>query len=240
MLQAGEVDVAGLARSFGVSASTVRRDLQRLSLENAVRRTYGGAILAERGAESTLGERQAEQVVQKRAIALAALALINDGEALILDSGSSVMALGLLLTGRRLRIVTNNLALLPHLANEPAIETIVLGGSLRAASMGTVGALAMDALRRITADRIFMSADGVVAGRGLCEASLDQAALKSLMMERAREVVILADSTKLGRSTQSSWAPLPPRFRLFTDAPATHGDVIALAAAGAQITTVAA
>jgi DeoR/GlpR family transcriptional regulator of sugar metabolism len=81
-----------------------------------------------------------------------------------------------------------------------------------------------------------MSADGVVAGRGLCEASLDQVALKSLMMEQAREVVVLADATKLGRSEQLAWAPLPSRWRLVTDAPATDEQVIALAAAGAQVT----
>lgn len=234
-LQAGEVDVADLARRFGVSASTVRRDLQLLSQENAVQRTYGGAVLASRSPEATLGERQRVQGAQKRAIALAALASVRDGETLILDAGSTVMALGVLLKGRRLSIVTNNLALLPFLACEPGIEVTVLGGALRANSMGTVGPLAIDALRRITADRVFMSADGVVAGRGLCEASLDQVALKSLMMEQAREVVVLADATKLGRSEQLAWAPLPSRWRLVTDAPATDEQVIALAAAGAQV-----
>ncbi|TCR62284.1 DeoR/GlpR family DNA-binding transcription regulator [Bosea sp. BK604] len=236
-LQAGEVDVADLAHRFGVSASTVRRDLQRLSDENAVRRTYGGAILTTHAREATLGERQAAQGGQKRAIAHAALASIEDGDTLILDAGSTVLALGMLLKGRRLSIVTNNLAVLPFLAGEPQIDVTVLGGALRANSMGTVGPLAIDALRRITADRVFMSADGVVAGRGLCEASLDQVALKSLMMEQAREIVVLADRTKLGRSEQSAWAPLPPHWHLVTDAPATDPDVLALAAAGAQVTT---
>jgi DeoR/GlpR family transcriptional regulator of sugar metabolism len=236
-LQTGEVDVVDLAERFGVSASTVRRDLQRLSGENAVQRTYGGAILTTHGREATLGERQAVQGAEKRAIALAALASIEDGETLILDAGSTVMALGMLLRGRKLSIVTNNVALLPFLAGEPGIDVTVLGGGLRANSMGTVGPLAIDALRRITADRVFMSADGVVAGRGLCEASLDQVALKSLMMEQAREVVVLADTTKLGRSEQSAWAPLPSRWHLVTDAPATSRQVAALIAAGAQVTT---
>lgn len=235
-LQTGEVDVVDLARRFGVSASTVRRDLQRLSEEKAVRRTYGGAILTTHGPESTLIERQVVQGAQKRAIAVAALASIKDGETLILDAGSTVMALGVLLKGRRLSIVTNNIALLPFLAGEPGIEVTVLGGALRATSMGTVGPLATDALRRITADRVFMSADGVVAGRGLCEASLDQVALKSLMMEQAREVVVLADATKLGRSEQLAWAPLPPRWHLVTDAPASDSRVADLVAAGAQVT----
>jgi DeoR/GlpR family transcriptional regulator of sugar metabolism len=62
-----------------------------------------------------------------------------------------------------------------------------------------------------------MSADGVVQGRGLCEADLDQVALKSLMMQQASELIVLADAGKLGRAEQSAWAPLPPRWTLVTD-----------------------
>lgn len=235
-LQAGEVDVAELSERFGVSASTVRRDLQRLSQENAVRRTYGGAILAERHHETSLAERQIAQGRQKQAIARAAAAMIEDGDSLILDAGSTLMALGPFLKGRTLRIVTNNVALLPFLAKEPGLDVTVLGGTLRPTGMGTVGALAFDAMRRITADRLFTSADGVVAGRGLCEASQDQVALKSLMMQQARQVVVLADTTKLGRAEVSYWAPLPARWQLITDAPAAHPEVVALEADGARVT----
>lgn len=238
-LQVGEVDVENLARRFAVSESTVRRDLQRLAEDNAVRRTYGGAILLSRQRESTLGERLDERGAEKRAIAQAALASIEDGDTIILDAGSTVLALGQLLGGRRLRIVTNNLALPPLLVNEPDIEVIVLGGALRSSSMGTVGPLAMEALRRLTADKVFLSADGIVAGRGLCEAHLDQVALKSLMMEQARETIILADATKLGRAEQSAWAPLPSHWRLITDAAASDRQIAALTAVGATVATAA-
>jgi DeoR family fructose operon transcriptional repressor len=235
-LQVGEVDVEDLARRFAVSESTVRRDLQRLAADNAVRRTYGGAILLGRGRETTLGERLDERGAEKRAIAQAALALIEDGDTLLLDAGSTILALGPLLASRRLRILTNNLALPPLLVHEPGIEVIVLGGTLRSSSMGTVGPLAMEALRRFTADKAFLSADGVVAGRGLCEAHLDQVALKSRMMEQARETIILADATKLGRAEQSAWAPLPAHWRLITDAAATVPQLAAMTAAGAEVT----
>lgn len=234
-LAAGEVDVDDLARRFEVSASTVRRDLQRLSEENAVRRTYGGAILAERASETTLDERLAVNGPEKRAVAEAALKLVEDGETLILDAGSTVAAFGQLLRRRRLRIVTNNLALLPFLAKEPGLELIVLGGNLRTTSMSTVGPLAVEAMRRITADRVIMSADGVVAGRGVCEASLDQVALKSQMMEQAREVVVLADASKLGRMEQPAWAPLPPSWTLVTDDAATPEQRRPFVASGARI-----
>ncbi|MHC2105239.1 MULTISPECIES: DeoR/GlpR family DNA-binding transcription regulator [unclassified Methylobacterium] len=231
----GEIDVDDLARRFGVSASTVRRDLQHLSDTKAVRRTYGGAILAGAMPETTLDQRSAINGPEKQAIARAALALIADGETLILDAGSTVTAFGRLLLDRRLRIITNNLALLPCLAQAPGIDLVVLGGSLRATSMSTVGPLAVEALQRMTADRTVMSADGVVAGRGLCEASLDQVALKSVMIAQARETIVLANAGKLGRAEQMAWAPLPRRWTLVTDATVPPDQRRHLADAGASI-----
>jgi DeoR family fructose operon transcriptional repressor len=140
-----------------------------------------------------------------------------------------------LLQARRLRIITNNLALLPFLAKAPSIELVVLGGALRTTSMSTMGPLANEALRRMTADRAVMSADGVVSGRGLCEADLEQVALKSLMMQQAKEVIVLADAGKLGRAEQIAWAPLPPRWTLVTDAGASEEQRKRLADAGARV-----
>ncbi|WP_454618823.1 DeoR/GlpR family DNA-binding transcription regulator [Bradyrhizobium cenepequi] len=234
-LNAGEIDVDDLARRFDVSASTVRRDLQHLSKNNAVRRTYGGAILTAHANETTLEQRLAVQGKQKQAIARAAIDLIEDGDTLILDAGSTVAAFGRLLQQRRLRIITNNLALLPFLAKAPSIEIVVLGGALRTTSMSTMGPLANEALRRMTADRAVMSADGVVNGRGLCEADLDQVALKSLMMQQSKEVVVLADASKLGRAEQMAWAPLPPRWTLVTDVDASEEQCKHLADAGARV-----
>jgi DeoR family fructose operon transcriptional repressor len=238
-LNAGEIDVDDLARRFDVSASTVRRDLQLLSKTNVVRRTYGGAILSGHVAETTLDQRLAVQGKEKQAIARAALDLVADGDTLILDAGSTVAAFGRLLQQRKLRIITNNLALLPFLAKAPNIELVVLGGALRATSMSTVGPLAVETLRRMTADRAIMSADGVVGGRGLCEADLDQVALKSLMMQQAGEVIVLADAAKLGRAEQSAWAPLPPRWTLVTDSGASEDARGALAGTGARIVVAA-
>jgi DeoR/GlpR family transcriptional regulator of sugar metabolism len=239
MLRTGEGDVDGLARHFAVSASTVRRDLQRLSDENAVLRTYGGAILPAQNPEQTLDKRIGERNAEKRAIARAAATLVQDGETVILDVGTTVLAFAQFLRGKRLRVVTNNLAVVPVLAADAGIELVMLGGALRATSMGTIGPLAIEAMRRMTADKVFMSADGVVAGRGLSEASLDQVTLKSVMMEQSRDVIVLADATKLGRAGPSAWAALPSRWTLVTDATASDAQIQALAATGAQVTTAA-
>lgn len=234
-LSIGEIDVDEVAARLQVSASTVRRDLQHLAATRGVHRTYGGAILASHPPETTLTERLAVNGAEKRAIARAALDLVEDGDTLILDAGSTVATFGQLLAKRRLRIITNNLVLLPFLAEAPGLDLVVLGGTLRATSMSTMGPLAIEALRLMTADRAIVSADGVVAGRGLCEASLDQVALKSLMMRQSREVVVLADTGKLGRAEQTAWAPLPRTWTLVTDGQGSKEQLRLLADAGAQI-----
>lgn len=238
-LAEGEGDVERLAARFGVSPSTIRRDLAALSARQAVARTYGGAMLAP-APEASLQARAAEQGSAKAAIARQALGLIGAGETLILDGGSTVAALGRLLPdfcrqagGPPLRVVTTSIPLVPLLAEVPGLELIVPGGTLRPISMSLVGPLTEQALRQITAARAFVSADGLLPDRGLCEATLEQASLKALMLHQAREVVVLADAGKLGRAEQPFWAALPPRWTLVTDAPAAA--CAPYARAGAQV-----
>ncbi|EFH12397.1 DeoR/GlpR family DNA-binding transcription regulator [Pseudoroseomonas cervicalis] len=221
-LEAGSADVEALAARFGVSASTIRRDLQDLSAQHPIARTYGGAMLAGSAVEQSLGTRATQRRPAKAAIAEAALALLAEGETLILDGGSTVEALGRRLpgwlSGRRLRVITNNLPLIPVLAGAPGLELIVLGGVVRPISMGTTGPFAEQSLRQMSADRLFTSADGLLPGYGLCEATPEQVSLKSLMMRQAASVVVLADASKLGQGKQPFWAPLPPGAVLVTDA----------------------
>jgi len=218
-LAGGDTDVEGLAARFGVSASTIRRDLNALSARRAVARTYGGAILAAPALETSLRARTGQHRAAKAAIARAALPLAAEGGTVLLDGGSTVEALGRLLRGRALRVITTNLPLIPVLADAPGLELVVLGGTVRPISVSTYGPLSEAALRHVTADCVFMSADGVMPGRGVCEATLEQVSLKSLMMRQARAVVVLADASKLGRDGQPFWAPLPPGWILVTDAP---------------------
>ena len=216
-LRAGELDVKGLSYKLNVSPSTIRRYLTKLSHDNIVTRTYGGAIITHSLPEEHLRNRQSINIEQKMGIARAAAALIADGDVLILDAGSTVTELGRMLKGRRHRIITNNLALLSVFADEQETELIFLGGAFRATSVSTVGPLAVDVMRRMTADKVFLSADGVVPGRGLCEASIDQIALKSIMVEQARDVFVLADATKLSQANQWAWTRLPSGWTLVTD-----------------------
>ena len=223
-IEVGGADVDVLAARFGVSASTIRRDLQELSRRRAVMRTYGGAVPAPAEmsiAEDSLRSRRTLNRAAKAAIAAAALALLRNGERLILDGGSTVEALGRGLRERRHLVITSNLPMITLLAEAPGIDLLVLGGAVRPISMSTTGPLAEQALRQMTADRCFLGADGVVAGRGLCEATLEQVSLKLLMMAQAKELFVLADASKLGRAGQPCWAPIERPWTLITDASAT-------------------
>lgn len=225
LIGAGEEDVDVLAGMLDVSASTIRRDLAVMSEEGRVTRTYGGAVLAHAQPEQALSARENENRAAKDAIARTAAAMIDDGDRVLLDAGSTVGALGRLLASRLLHVVTGNLPLVPILANAPPLDLVVLAGAVRPISMGVVGPLAELTLRRITVDKAFLGCDGVVAGRGLCEASADQTSLKELMAAQAADVFVLADASKLGRASQQFWALLPRRWTLITDATATDEQI---------------
>jgi DeoR/GlpR family transcriptional regulator of sugar metabolism len=114
-------------------------------------------------------------------------------------------------------VITNGLTAILELATADAIEVVVLGGSLRHISQGLVGPLADLTVSRLTADRVFLGADGIVADRGICEASIVQTRTKENMAARGRHVYVLADSSKIGRAPFDAWAPLEFPFTLVTD-----------------------
>ncbi|SIR43389.1 MULTISPECIES: DeoR/GlpR family DNA-binding transcription regulator [Acidiphilium] len=219
---AGMIEVERLSRTLGVSPSTIRRDLARLSADGCILRTYGGAAPARPRSEDSLIERTAINQAEKRAIARRAASLVGAGDTVILDAGTTVGALAQALAGRSaLRVITNGLTSIMALSASPGIELIVLGGRLRHISLGMIGPVAERALARMTAASAFLGADGVVAGRGICEASDEQAALKDMMIAQAAEIYVLADADKLGHTASTAWTPLLRPWTLITDRRAT-------------------
>ena len=224
LVLAGHTNVETLCRHLEVSEATVRRDLTALAEEGQILRTYGGAThIGTREPEPSLEQRSNQSAPEKALLARAALAHINDHDTLVLDGGTTTAALAKLLSERRgLHVITNNLLAVPLLRDLPEGHVTLLGGDLRPGSMSTFGPAAFTMLERLSADKVFLSADGVVAGRGLCEASPEQAYLKELMIQQAAEVFVLADSTKLGRDRQQHWTPLKTDWTLITDATASE------------------
>jgi DeoR/GlpR family transcriptional regulator of sugar metabolism len=222
LLQSGVADVEELSSRLTVSASTIRRDLARLSDAGKIARTYGGAIPIAPSREQSLGERERIAVAEKFAIAAMAETVIQEGETIFLDAGTTIGALARRIRHRKaLKVVTTGLTAVIELLEATDIEVMLVGGLVRRVSMGLVGPLAEGSLRSLSADRAFVSADGVVAGRGLCEATLEQASIKSELMARARDVYVLADASKLGRQASHAWAELHRPWTLITDWNAT-------------------
>ena len=223
IVSGGDANVEALSRHFAVSESTIRRDLAELALDGQIVRTYGGAALLHgHGREPSLDERIHLHRDQKDTIARLAARQVQAGDSLILDAGTTTAALARALAGReQLHILTNNISALSTLVREDGIALTVLGGSVRRLSMGTVGPLVELMLGRITADKVFLGADGLAAGRGLCEATQEQASLKSRMIAQASDIYVLADATKLGYTGQQAWTPLERPWTLITDAGAS-------------------
>ncbi|CAG9200256.1 DeoR family transcriptional regulator [Paraburkholderia tropica] len=224
LVQTREANVEQLTEALGVSEATIRRDLAVLHKQRRLVRTYGGAtaMVGVHEPEASLEERKAAQREQKERIALAAAAHVRDGDTVMLDGGTTCAALARHLLARSdLHVITNNLLAVTTLANAPGIEVTLLGGDLRSSSMSTLGPLAELLLTRVSVDTAFLGADGVVAEFGLCEASAQQASLKACMIRRAAQVIVLADSDKLGRARQQHWTPIERDWRLITSASAS-------------------
>jgi DeoR/GlpR family transcriptional regulator of sugar metabolism len=224
LLRSRPVGVEELAAQYGVSLSTIRRDLATLSADGEVVRTYGGALAA--GSEQSLHEREHLALPQKAAIAAAAEGLVQPGQLLLLDAGTTVAALATRLAAHRgITVVTSGLTTMQALQDADGVELVVLGGTVRHVSLGMVGPLAEAALAGITADLAFLGADGVTAERGICEQTAAQASLKRAMVAGAGRVVVLADSSKLGSASSHYWTPLPAPWTLVTDERATEAQL---------------
>jgi DeoR family transcriptional regulator, fructose operon transcriptional repressor len=215
----GMNDVAALCDHFGMSEATVRRDLRALADERRIVRTYGGAAsVGMHEPEESLDTRRESFREQKEAIARAAARHVQDGDTIFLDGGTTTAALARCLAGRtEIHVVTNNLLAVGVLAAADVRVTLI-GGDVRPTSMSTLGPIAQVALSRVTFDKAFLGADGVVAGRGLCEATAEQAFLKECIVAQAASVFVLVTSNKLERASQQHWTPLERDWTLVTDA----------------------
>ncbi|QUH03627.1 DeoR/GlpR transcriptional regulator [Saccharopolyspora erythraea] len=237
----GLASVEELSATFGVTASTIRRDLQALESAGQLARTFGGAMAMAAHPEASLRQRTGEEFDAKRAIAAWAAAQVGPGETVLLDSGSTTGALAHELRhARDLTVATTGLTALQELANAENVHVECLGGTLRHLSQGFVGPLAEAALTRMTFDRAFLGADGVTAEDGICEASLQQTRLKELMAQRAKRVYVLVHAAKLGRRPFHAWAALPDRCTLVTDTKAGDAAIKPFRARGIEVVVVGA
>jgi DeoR family glycerol-3-phosphate regulon repressor/DeoR family fructose operon transcriptional repressor len=241
--EAGEVTVNDLAEHFGVSPDTVRRDLDELAVDGRVKRTHGGAVRSSplSRTEVSLTTRMSVQDVAKGRIGEAAAALIEDGQTILLNGGTTALAvLPHLARLQNLTLVTNNLWAPGQVPPECARDVYLLGGTVRLTSQVTIGPVEFAGTsgsrsHRIYADVALIGVGGIAAGLGYSTSNLQEARMMFEMMQSSRQVVVLADHSKFDRSTFAQVADLDVADILVTDAPPEERTAEALAAADVQV-----
>ncbi len=236
----GRVSVADLATRFGVTAETIRRDLDALARDGLLSRVHGGAVPPDKlpRGEAPVGAREVAAQPEKLAIATRAVGVLPEGRELtvLLDSGTTTAKLCGLLPERVGTVFTNSVRIAGVLAERPGIEVFLLGGRVRGVTQAIVGAEAHAMLAKLRVDVAFMGTNGISVEHGFSTPDPAEAAMKEAMVRAARHVYVLADSTKFGSDEAVRFAELSDVDGLVTDERLAPGARAALEAAGLEVT----
>ena len=204
----GQVVAKTLAQELALSEDTIRRDLRELAQAGLLQRVHGGALPAS-PAIADFPQRQQIATAAKEAIGYAAAQLIQPGQVVILDGGTTAVQIARQLPPTlRATIVTHSPSVAVELAQHPTVEVILIGGRLFKHSVVAVGAAAIEALSHINADLYFMGVTGIHPQAGLTTGDLEEAYVKRALCDRAAETVVLASSEKLGVASAYVIAPV--------------------------------
>lgn len=203
-----KASVGELCARFGVSSATMRSDLRDLEEGGLLLRTHGGAMVKDKARfEPDAKEKEDRRLEEKQALARLAVERVEDGDTIVLDTGSTTLALAALLDSRRdLTVLTNDLAIALRLEEHPSATVHLLGGTVRKRFHCTVGGRAEEYLQGLTVDKAFMGANAFSIEKGASTPDLQTAGLKRLMMSIADKVYLLVDSTKLGKNSFAGFA----------------------------------
>jgi len=234
----GRVIVDDLAARFSTSVVTIRADLNALAAKGALLRTHGGALAQRDTEEVPIGVKQKLRHEQKARIAIEAARMIRDGDTILLDSGSTTEEIAKQIRGLRLsslNVITNALNVASQLASVPHVNLIMLGGQLRPNSYSLSGPQAVAALQGLYADRLFLGVDSLDPEIGLMTPHLLEAQLNAQMMKISRQVVAVADASKLMKRNLSVIAPVEQLDMLITDSAADQTIVDQLRTRGIEV-----
>ncbi|MDP9185554.1 MAG: DeoR/GlpR family DNA-binding transcription regulator [Actinomycetota bacterium] len=235
----GSVEVAELASRFGVSAATIRRDLELLEEQRLLARTHGGAVTMGVLYELPLRYKGARHQDEKRRIANAAAASIADGMSVGLTGGTTCTEVARELADReRLTVVTNALNIASELAVRPNLKLVVTGGTARPESYELVGPLAEQSLAGLHLDLVVIGVDGIDAQAGCTTHHEVEAHTDLALIERAERVIVVADSSKIGSVAFAQICPVERIDVLITDRGANVRALRALRDAGVTVETV--
>ncbi|MCT2591413.1 DeoR/GlpR family DNA-binding transcription regulator [Streptomyces sp. N2-109] len=191
----GVLPVTEIARRLEISEATARRDVADLSGAGQLRRVYGGAV-ARDSAERPFAEEEVDDLAAKNAVAQHASGTVEDGEVVLLDIGTTTLQLARRLHGRKITVVTSNLAVYEELRGDPEVTLILLGGQVRPNYHSLVGFLTESSLRELYVDRLFLGTSGVLPDGRVLDTTDIEVPVKRAMMSSARQVVLLATAKK--------------------------------------------
>lgn len=217
--RAGGVRVSELTALLGVSDMTIRRDLDQLSAEGSIQKVHGGAVLGSHVTEE-LGF-EAKSVLQqpaKLAIATRAAELISPGTAVALSAGTTTWGLGRFVSAiPGLTVVTNSTTVADMISTGETKQTVILTGGVRTPSAALVGPVADATIRSLHVDQLFLGVHGMDARAGFTTPNLAEAETNRALISRAREVIVVADSSKWGTVGLADFGPLSTADVLITD-----------------------
>ena len=235
----GSVAVMKVARDLDVSPATVRRDLELLEGQHMLSRTHGGAVADGVLYELPLRYKSARQPKEKRRIAREAATRVLDGTAIGLNGGTTTTEVARALVDRaRLTVVTNALNIAAEIAVRPNLKLLVTGGVARAESYELVGPIAEESLQGLNLSIAFIGVDGVSVKAHLTTHHDIEAGTDRALMERAEKVIVVADSSKVGKAALSRICRLSDVDELITDEAADPAEVAALQESGLTVTMV--
>jgi DeoR family fructose operon transcriptional repressor len=236
-LKQGSVDVSALAKRFHVTTETIRRDLTELQDRLLLRRVHGGAVPYERrDHEPMVDARGMLNAEEKLRIGREATLQVPASGSVIIDSGSTGQRFAEVFPGDRdIQVITNSLMIGATLVRRGVTRLTVLGGAVRTNTFAMVDASTVDTVRKLSVDVLFISCDGLSFGRGLTTPYSDEALLKRAMIDSARRVVAIVDSSKLGNEQLFGFAGLDEIDVLVTDDRADRAAVAAIEGHGVEV-----
>lgn len=234
--QRGSISVLELISELGVSGATVRRDLQDLEEKHLLKRLHGVVTTPSPLGELPFQRKIAHLAEEKRRIALAASQLIQAGDVIGLSGGTTATYLAEMLRDREgLTVVTSAVNVAMTLGDSDDITVILVGGRVRPHTYELVGPLTDLVLPHIAINRLFLGVDGISLHGGITTHSDLEAHTNEAMLERAKELVVIADHTKVGKVTLATIAPLSRVGTLVTDETSTPDELEAIKAQGVNV-----
>lgn len=215
----GRLRVTEIVEKFSISEATARRDLEALAFQGKVQRVHGGIIaVGHAPPELPILEREDEEHDEKVLIGCATAELISDRETVFLGSGTTVLEVARNLRNRSsLTVITNSLPVLNMLSGIKNITVVSLGGMLRDSELSFIGHITEQALAEVRADKVIMGTRGVSLDQGLTNDYLEETLTDRAILKISREVIIVADHTKVNRVSTALLAPLKSMNTFVTD-----------------------